>query len=196
MHICWTQHPTPRERLWWSHMMKSLPYVEAAYRVTILIAPSPSNWPRWPSPARWSAPSSPRSADCERHRHAHDRDPRSTRTKRQESSARRAERRRRKARTQPLCGLNQAVPSSLRNRRHRSRRKTLVQWSDSGDLHVKRDATWGMSADKSGSLPLRRAKCSMKPITCFIDKENWIMTRRMVGVACLCTALAGPEFAG
>jgi hypothetical protein len=118
---------------------------QSTYCVTILIAPSPSSWPRWPSPARWSAPSSPRSADCERHRHAHDRDPRSTRTKRQESSARRAERRRRKARTQPLCGLNQAVPSSLRNRRHRSRRKTLVQWSDSGDLHVKRDASWGMS---------------------------------------------------
>lgn len=29
-----------------------------------------------------------------------------------------------------------------------------------------------------------------------VDKENGIMTRRMVGVACLCAALAGPAFAG
>jgi hypothetical protein len=33
--------------------------------------------PRSLSPARWYAPSSPLSADCERHRYAHDRDPRS-----------------------------------------------------------------------------------------------------------------------
>ena len=31
-----------------------------------------SNWPRSPSPARWSAPSSPPSADCERLRHVLD----------------------------------------------------------------------------------------------------------------------------
>lgn len=37
-------------------------------------APSPSSWPRWPSPDRWCAPSSPPSADCERHRYARDRD--------------------------------------------------------------------------------------------------------------------------
>jgi hypothetical protein len=38
-------------------------------------APSPSNWPRWPLPARWWAPSSPPSDDCERHHRARDRDP-------------------------------------------------------------------------------------------------------------------------
>jgi hypothetical protein len=62
-------------------MMKSLPYVEAAYRVTILIAPSPSNWPRWPSLARWYAPSAPPSAVFERHRYAHDREHDPNRTK-------------------------------------------------------------------------------------------------------------------
>ncbi|WP_368413522.1 hypothetical protein, partial [Dongia sp.] len=34
----------------------------------------------------------------------------------------------------------------LHDRRHRSGRKTLVQWTKSGDIAVKRQATWGMSA--------------------------------------------------
>ena len=66
-----------------------------------------------PSPARWSAPSSPRSADCERHRHAHDRDPRSTRTKvAGQVYPLRAEKLRRRARTRLLCGLIRAVSAA------------------------------------------------------------------------------------
>ena len=42
---------------------------------------SPSNWLRWPSPARWCAPSSPPSADCERHRCARDHERESNRRK-------------------------------------------------------------------------------------------------------------------
>ncbi|WP_198284174.1 hypothetical protein, partial [Bacillus cereus] len=35
----------------------------------------------------------------------------------------------------------------LRDDRHRSGRKTLAQRAKSGDLEVKRKATWGMSVD-------------------------------------------------
>jgi Ni,Fe-hydrogenase I large subunit len=35
----------------------------------------------------------------------------------------------------------------LRDDRHRSGRKTLAQRAKSGDLEVKRQATWGMSVD-------------------------------------------------
>ena len=53
----------------------------------------------------------------------------------------------------PLPGQNTALSRSdplsfrsLRDRRRRSGRKTLVQPSVFGDLHVRRHATWGMSA--------------------------------------------------
>ncbi|WP_203232284.1 hypothetical protein, partial [Gemmobacter caeruleus] len=39
----------------------------------------------------------------------------------------------------------------LRDDRHRSGRKTLAQRAKSGDLEVKRQATWGMSV-RRGSL--------------------------------------------
>src|SRR3546814_20927482 len=42
----------------------------------------------------------------------------------------------------------------LRDDRHRSGRKTLAQRAKSGDLEVKRRATWGMS-DGNGSEPDR-----------------------------------------
>jgi hypothetical protein len=37
----------------------------------------------------------------------------------------------------------------LRDDRHRSGRKTLAQRAKSGDLEVKRQATWGMSVQTS-----------------------------------------------
>jgi hypothetical protein len=37
----------------------------------------------------------------------------------------------------------------LRDDRHRSGRKTLAQRAKSGDLEVKRQATWGMSVETS-----------------------------------------------
>src|SRR3546814_18001668 len=43
----------------------------------------------------------------------------------------------------------------LRDDRHRSGRKTLAQRAKSGDLEVKRRATWGMS-DGNGSDPDRK----------------------------------------
>jgi hypothetical protein len=40
----------------------------------------------------------------------------------------------------------------LRDDRHRSGRKTLAQRAKSGDLEVKRKATWGMSGQMALSL--------------------------------------------
>jgi hypothetical protein len=42
------------------------------------------------------------------------------------------------------------LPNSrrLRDHKHRSERKTLVQLAESGDLDVRRQATWGMSVDR------------------------------------------------
>ncbi|WP_374661005.1 hypothetical protein, partial [Phenylobacterium sp.] len=44
----------------------------------------------------------------------------------------------------------------LRDDRHRSGRKTLAQRAKSGDLEVKRRATWGMSAKGACGLSGRR----------------------------------------
>jgi hypothetical protein len=52
------------------------------------------------------------------------------------------------SRSDPPCS------SSLRDPRRRSGRKTLVQRSDSGDLHVRRHATWGMSVYRCLSLQI------------------------------------------
>ena len=43
----------------------------------------------------------------------------------------------------------------MRDRRRRSGRKMLVQRSDSGNLHVSRHATWGMSDHNLGKAPVR-----------------------------------------
>ena len=49
----------------------------------------------------------------------------------------------------------------LRDDRHRSRRKMLVQLAKSGDLDVKRQATWGMSVEVFDSRGLPRFKVDL-----------------------------------
>jgi hypothetical protein len=70
-----------------SAILPLVPYLDALRWVFIAVAlggiavtiyarlddwKSERRWPRWPSPARWCAPSSPRSADYERHRYTRD----------------------------------------------------------------------------------------------------------------------------
>jgi 5-methylcytosine-specific restriction endonuclease McrA len=62
--------------------------------------------------------------------------------KRQDRSARRAEKHRRRARTWLFRDLIRPVPAARPTRRRRSGQKILVQLSDSRDLHGKRHATW------------------------------------------------------
>ena len=56
----------------WSLTSLQLKLIETGPAWCVTPAPSLSSWPRWPSRARWSAPSSPRSADYGRRRHVHD----------------------------------------------------------------------------------------------------------------------------
>jgi hypothetical protein len=82
----------------------------------ILGAPPPSNWPRSPSPARWCAPSSPRSAACAHHRYARDHEPAPNCTKAAGQVCRRAERRGRWARGAEASRLDLPRSNSLRDR--------------------------------------------------------------------------------
>lgn len=74
-----------------------------------MLVPSPSSWPRWPAPARWYAPSAMPSADFERHHHTHDWMYVQTERKRQDRSARCAEKHCLRDRTRRLRGLIRPV---------------------------------------------------------------------------------------
>lgn len=65
----------PVEMADWAPTSLQLKLIKMGPASSATPAQSPSNWPKWPSPARWCAPSLPPSTDCERHRHARDRDP-------------------------------------------------------------------------------------------------------------------------
>jgi hypothetical protein len=55
----------------------------------------------------------------------------------------------------------------LRDDRHRSGRKTLAQRAKSGDLEVKRQATWRMSVDTSAACAIRILE------QCFDEIMGW-----------------------
>lgn len=78
-----------------------------------------------------------------------------TERKRQDRSARCAEKHRRRARTRQLRGLIPTVPAARPAAEAAQGENMLVQRSDSGDLHVKRHSTWGISV--TGNTQLRNA---------------------------------------
>ena len=75
-----------------------------------------------------------------------------TERKRQDRSVGRAEKHRRRARTRQLRGLIPTVPAARPAAEAAQGENMLVQRLDSDDLHVKRHATWGMSAIISGKM--------------------------------------------
>ena len=75
--------------------------------------------------------------------------PKETEQKRQDKSARCAEKHRRRARTRGTPSSDPSFSRSAPDRRCRSGRKMLVHRLDSGDLHVSRNAIWEVSAQRS-----------------------------------------------
>ncbi len=114
-----------------------------------------------------------------------------TERKRQDRSVGRAEKHRRRARTRQLRGLIPTVPAARPAAEAAQGENMLVQRLDSGDLHVKRHATWGMSGKRS--IEARILSMAQNPETS-ISRRVVLKAAATSGVGLVFgSAIAGPS---